>query len=145
MVKCEICSHRNICKLNRKGNCLPVLMDEIGHYDLHGNDFKWHEKKEEMIPVDLIIGGFGSLRRHEYDNNWKCVDPNRRWRHLLYSIKKRGYDNTRRFPVDLVEFEGKYYVAGDGYHRVAIAQLLGIDKIKATVTRLECIKPRSTP
>ena len=139
MVNCEFCSCRNLCKVDKKGNCLPDLADEIGH---SSDDFKWHKMKEKMVPVDLIIGGFSSCRRDEYDSNWHVLNPDRRWLHLFDSIKKKGYDNSGkfRFPVDLVEFAGKYYVLRDGYHRVSIAKLLRIDKIKACVTRLEMQK-----
>ena len=120
---------------------MPDLRDKIRHY-LDSNDFKWHKMREKMVLVDLIIGGFDSRRRDEYDSNWQCIEPDRRWLRLFDSIKKKGYDNSGkfRFPVDLVEYEGKYYVARDGYRRVSIAKLLKIDKIKACVTRLEMQK-----
>lgn len=141
MSKCENCPSRNLCKINKRGNCLPDLADEIG-YPLNSNDFKWHKMKEKMVPVDLMIGGFSSCRRDEYDNNWHCIEPDHRWLRLLDSVRKKGYDNSGKFgfPVDLVEFEGKYYVARDGYRRVSLAKLLKIEKIKAWVTRLEMQK-----
>ena len=143
MVNCETCYMRDKCRINHSGKCLPDLSDVIGQYDPYNDrykDFKWYERKTRMVKVDLIVGGFQSARRDEYDKNWKPFNPDQRWIQLYDPITRRGYinkDSEVGFPVDLVEFEGKYYVESDGYRRVSISKLLGISRIKAYVAKIE--------
>jgi ParB-like chromosome segregation protein Spo0J len=41
-----------------------------------------------------------------------------------------------REPIRVDELEGKYYISGDGRHRVAALKLLDVDSIPALVTKI---------
>lgn len=103
-------------------------------YNSDGN----YQNTLEIIDTDKIVG----LARGFWDNNWLDVLSEK------YCHKVRNFtsynpdtfdrvlqcDNSTDYP-SVVEFQGEYYISGNGLHRLTMAKCLGNRQAKVVVQR----------
>jgi len=113
---------------NSTMSCLPILDESV-----------WRAKslKPRMATVSVKnIIGTSFLSACRYYSNWTPKVKNRRWVRVYTAIKHGKHVNEigGRSPICLIKTpDGKYWVASDGNHRVSVAKVLGIKKIRAEV------------
>jgi hypothetical protein len=88
------------------------------------------------VSVGKIVGS-ASGSGWQFNPDWtpRSVAADYRFEKVLNSLEKRGFDPLfDGSPIDLVEFEGEYWVC-DGHRRISVARILNIRGVRANVTR----------
>jgi hypothetical protein len=96
-----------------------------------------HEERRE-VRVAAITGSVG--RATDFTTGFRPVrqDDEERW----VGVRGAILSEAGVPPVDLIEFEGAYYVL-DGHHRVSVWRDLRVPTIEATVRQLRAVAPAS--
>lgn len=102
------------------------------------NILKGSRRKAEMVNLDQVIGADTS-----HGHKWTISDSSDRGITKIWELVQGLSDGTIDIagqdginPIDLVKYEGRYYIRMDGRHRVAALKALGVKQIPATVTHL---------
>ena len=114
-------------KIRDTMDCLPIL---------DTSNWRLKSLKPRMVTVSVknIIGT--SSRAYEYYPNWTPKVKDKRWVRIHNAIQsgKKINEIGKNSLVCLYKTpDKKYWVAGDGNHRVSIAKVLGIKRLHAEV------------
>lgn len=100
------------------------------------------EKEVEKIKLENIVGSFKLGDRYFTLGDFIKYRLTKEYILQIYSDKEQFEkyltgENYKNEVITLVEVKGKYYVHGDGNHRVAIAKLIGLKEVTAMVLKLD--------
>lgn len=100
------------------------------------------EKEVEKIKLENIVGSFKPGDRYFTLGDFIKYRLTKEYILQIYSDKEQFEkyltgENYKNEVITLVEVKGKYYVHGDGNHRVAIAKLIGLKEVTAMVLKLD--------
>lgn len=103
------------------------------------DDGQYSNVSFEVIPASEIVG----INRQDDAGNWiECLFILHKQRNFELFSGREKYENFllsgTKDSIDLphvIEHGGKYYVAGNGKHRITFAKCLGIEKIPVFVSK----------
>jgi len=104
---------------------------ELATVQANYSDIEQRYEGAKQVPLGQIRGSSGHGRSRDFDANFRPLNTHSKSRWL--SVATARYSGTRLPPVSLVQVGDTYFVE-DGHHRISVANALGLDEIRATVT-----------
>lgn len=115
-------------------DALKTILEELPvEAEPYTGGMRWGETNAELVSIDKVMGGVGI-------KDWSDI-PSNRGLPKVFTFARGFQDDSidvvgNDRPIKIIEISGKYFITGDGRHRVAALKALAVHQAPMLVTHL---------